>query len=198
MFFHSFIIFCFGTDMVWSSVAWFRMCALQFHISGGPEAQRTPLPVKLVLPDHAALVQRLDLIASHLEGTEFAFEQTEGSVMVTDPFGQQFEVLAPSDDDTIARGIKDIMLPCAAGTAAAIGAFYEKFYMVIDACPPSSPAFCMQLFMLLFASMAVHVKCRSPAQAHIQHQAVIRHRNAGKGGVWVSRLSAICQCLVWP
>lgn len=88
------------------------------------------MPVKLVLPDHAALVQRLELVASHLEGTQFAFEQTEGSVMVTDPFGQQFEVLAPSDDDTISRGIKDIMLPCAPGTAAAIGAFYEKFYMV--------------------------------------------------------------------
>ena len=106
------------------------LCASQFHISKGPEAQRTPLPVKLVLPNHAALVQRLELVASHLEGTQFAFEQTEGSVMVTDPFGQQFEVLAPSDDDTISRGIKEIVLPCAPGTAAAIGAFYEKFYMV--------------------------------------------------------------------
>lgn len=86
--------------------------------------------MKLVLSDHAALVQRLELVASHLEGTQFAFEQTEGSVMVTDPFGQQFEVLAPSDDDSISRGIKDIVLPCAPGTAAAIGAFYEKFYMV--------------------------------------------------------------------
>ena len=103
---------------------------LQFHISKGPEAQRTPLPVKLVLPDHSSLVQRLELIASPLEGTEFRFEQTEGNVNVTDPFGQQFEVLAPSDDDTFTRGIKDIMLPCAPGTAAAIGAFYEKFYKV--------------------------------------------------------------------
>ena len=88
------------------------------------------MPVKLVLPDHAVLVQRLELVASHLEGTQFAFEQTEGSVMVTDPFGQQFEVLAPSDDDTISRGILDIVLPCAPGTAAAIGTFYENFYMV--------------------------------------------------------------------
>ena len=88
------------------------------------------MPVKLVLPDHAALVQRLELVASHLQGTQFAFEQTESRVMVTDPFGQQFEVLAPSDDDTISRGIKDIVLPCAPGTAGAIGAFYEKFYMV--------------------------------------------------------------------
>ncbi len=103
---------------------------MQFHISKGPEAQRTPLPVKLVLPDHSALVQRLELIALHLEDTEFAFEQTKGSVMVTDPFGQQFEVLAPSDDDTFSRGIKDIMLPCAPGTAAAIGAFYEEVYKV--------------------------------------------------------------------
>lgn len=111
------------------AVTWFNIGRQQFHISKGPEAQRTPLPVKLVLPDHAALVQRLELVAPHLQGTQFGFEQTEGSVMVTDPFGQQFEVLAPSDDDTISRGIKDIVLPCAPGTAAAIGAFYEKFYM---------------------------------------------------------------------
>lgn len=109
-------------------VTWFNIGRQQFHISKGPEAQRTPLPVKLVLPDHSSLVQRLELVASPLEGTEFRFEQTEGSVNITDPFGQQFEVLAPSDDDIFTRGIKDIMLPCAPGTAAAIGAFYEKFY----------------------------------------------------------------------
>lgn len=178
-------IFCLGTDqMVLSSVVEFRMCALQFHISGGPEAQRTPLPVKLVLPDHAALVQRLELIASHLEGTEFAFEQTEGSVIVTDPFGQQFEVLAPSDDDTIARGIKEIMLPCAAGTAAAIGAFYEKFYMVTACIPTRFP--CL-LYAALHAAVCKHgCTCEVQkfcAEVHIQHQAVMLHGNAGKGGV---------------
>ena len=105
--------------------------ALQFHIAKGPEAQRTPLPVQLVLPDHDSLIERLELVQSQLEGTQFAFEQREDSVLVTDPFGQQFEVLQPSDDDTFSRGIKDIRLPCAPGTAAAIGAFYEKFYKVI-------------------------------------------------------------------
>ena len=177
-------IFGFGIDMVLSSDVQFQMCALQFHISGGPEAQRTPLPVKLVLPDHAALVQRLELIASHLEGTEFAFEQMEGSVMVTDPFGQQFEVLAPSDDDTIARGIKEIMLPCAVGTAAAIGAFYEKFYMVIVCISTQLPR---HFYPALYAAVCKHgCACKmgmSCAEAHTQHQAVMLHGNAGKGGV---------------
>ena len=160
-------IFGFGIDMVLSSDVQFQMCALQFHISGGPEAQRTPLPVKLVLPDHAALVQRLELIASHLEGTEFAFEQTEGSVMVTDPFGQQFEVLAPSDDDTLARGIKEIMLPCAVGTAAAIGAFYEKLYMVI-VCIPTV------LDHLLYALLPVAV-CKHGCACEVQKSCAEAH-----------------------
>ena len=86
--------------------------------------------MKLVLPDHKSLLERLELVKGQLEGTEFAYEQYQDSVKVTDPFGQQFEVLAPSEDDTFSRGIKDIQLPCAPGTAAAIGAFYEQFYKV--------------------------------------------------------------------
>lgn len=103
---------------------------LQFHIAGGSEAQRTPLPVKLVLPDHASLLERLELVKATLENTEFRFEQRGDLVAVTDPFGQHFEVHQPSKDDVFERGIKDILLPCAPGTAAAIGAFYEKFYKV--------------------------------------------------------------------
>lgn len=103
----------------------------QFHISGGPEAQRTPLPIKLVLPDHASLLERLELVKGSLENTEFRFEQKGDLVAVTDPFGQHFEVHQPSKDNVYERGIKDILLPCAPGTAAAIGAFYEKFYKVI-------------------------------------------------------------------
>lgn len=88
------------------------------------------MPIKLVLPDHASLLERLDLVKGSLEKTEFRFEQKEDVVAITDPFGQHFEVHQPSQDDVYERGIKDILLPCAPGTAAAIGAFYEKFYKV--------------------------------------------------------------------
>ena len=104
---------------------------LQFHIAGGPEAQRTPLPIQLVLPDHASLLERLELVKASLKDTEFRFEQKGDFVAITDPFGQHFEVHQPSKDDVYERGIKDILLPCAPGTAAAIGAFYEKFYKVM-------------------------------------------------------------------
>lgn len=104
---------------------------LQFHIAGGPEAQRTPLPIQLVLPDHASLLGRLELVKASLTDTEFRFEQKGDFVAITDPFGQHFEVHQPSKDDVYERGIKDILLPCAPGTAAAIGAFYEKFYKVM-------------------------------------------------------------------
>lgn len=104
--------------------------ALQFHIAGGSEAQRTPLPIKLVLPDHASLLERLELVKASLEKSDFRFEQKGDLVAITDPFGQHFEVHQPSQDDVYDRGIKDILLPCAPGTAQAIGAFYEKFYKV--------------------------------------------------------------------
>lgn len=83
-----------------------------------------------MLPDHDSLLDRLELVKSNLEDTQYSFQQKGDFVAVTDPFGQQFEVHQPSDDDVYARGIKDILLPCAPGTAAAIGAFYEKFYKV--------------------------------------------------------------------
>ena len=104
---------------------------MQFHVAGGPEAQRTPLPVKVVLPDHASLLERLELVKASLENTKFGFERRGDLVTITDPFGQLFEVHQPSKDDVYERGIKDILLSCAPGTAAAIGAFYEKFYKVI-------------------------------------------------------------------
>lgn len=88
------------------------------------------MPVKLVLPDHASLLDRLELVKASLKDTQFRFEQKGDLVAITDPFGQQFQVHQPSKDDVYERGIKDILLPCAPGTATAIGAFYEKIYKV--------------------------------------------------------------------
>ena len=104
---------------------------VQFHISPGPKPQRTPLPVKLVLPDHQGMLKRLRLAEEKLEGTQYKYEQKGNDMLlVTDPWGQQFEVLPPAEQYPYERGIKDITLPCAPGTAAAIGQFFEKLYMV--------------------------------------------------------------------
>ncbi len=106
-------------------------CMLQFHIAKGSVAQRTPLPVKLVLPDHSSLLKRLEATAQKLKGTDFAYIQTDSStVTVTDPWGQVYTVLAPSASSAFDAGIKDITLPCAPGTVAAIGTFYEQVYKV--------------------------------------------------------------------
>ena len=109
----------------------YRLHALQFHIAKGNKAQRTPLPVTLVLPDHSSLLKRLHDAATKLKGTQFAYDQKDSQqVIVTDPWGQLYIVVAPSDESVFDCGIKDIPLPCAPGTAAAIGAFYEQVYKV--------------------------------------------------------------------
>lgn len=107
------------------------MLALQFHIAKGNKAQRTPLPVTLVLPNHSSLLKRLQDAVTKLKGTQFAYDQKDShQITVTDPWGQLYIVAAPSDESVFDSGIKDIPLPCAPGTAAAIGAFYEQVYKV--------------------------------------------------------------------
>lgn len=76
------------------------------------------------------MLKRLRLVKPQLEGTQFGYEQKEGYIRVTDPWGQVFEVQPPAEGLPYDRGIKDIRLPVACGTAAAIGKFYEKMYMV--------------------------------------------------------------------
>jgi len=105
--------------------------ALQFHIAKGNKAQRTPLPVTLVLPDHGSLLKRFQDAVTKLKGTQFAYDQKDSQqITVTDPWGQLFVIIAPSEKSVFDCGIKDIPLPCAPGTAAAIGAFYEQVYKV--------------------------------------------------------------------
>ena len=104
---------------------------LQFHIAKGNKAQRTPLPVTLVLPDHSSLLNRFQDAATKFQGTQFAYDQKDThQINVTDPWGQRFVIVPPSDKSVFDRGIKNIPLPCAPGTAAAIGDFYEQVYKV--------------------------------------------------------------------
>jgi hypothetical protein len=113
------------------SITSYCLHALQFHIAKGNKAQRTPLPVTLVLPDHSSLLKRFQDAAIKFKGTQFAYDQKDShQITVTDPWGQLFIVVAPSDKSVLDCGIKDIPLPCAPGTAAAIGAFYEQVYKV--------------------------------------------------------------------
>lgn len=94
----------------------------QFHIAKGSRAQRTPLPVVVVVPgDLESLQRRLEFIRPHLDGTEYCYQHQHdirsgsgqldggstssssseydgegvivgGSVTVTDPWGQRFVV----------------------------------------------------------------------------------------------------------
>ena len=105
---------------------------LQFHIVKGSSSQKTPLPVELILPDLDQLLERLQAAQSSLDGTQFTFHQSDNNtVAVTDPWGQQFCISSPISGSVLTMGIKEITLPCAPGTAAPIGAFYQQVYKVL-------------------------------------------------------------------
>lgn len=106
---------------------------LQFHIAKGSKSQKTPMPVKLILPDVKPLLERLTAVRPKLNGTDssFDFHQSDSNtVAVTDPWGQQFLVSSPTSSSILLEGIKEITLPCAPGSAASIGAFYQQVYKV--------------------------------------------------------------------
>src|SRR6185437_3011918 len=80
-----------GVDNMWANVG-----RSQFHLP-----VRAPQVVRgvtgLVLPDIQALLARLAGVRKHLEGTKFAFQETDDGVMTTCPWGNRIRCHAPDE-----------------------------------------------------------------------------------------------------
>jgi len=80
-----------GVDNMWANVG-----RSQFHLP-----VRAPQVVRgvtgLVLPDVEALLGRLSGVKKHLEGTKFAFQETDDGVMTTCPWGNRIRCHAPDE-----------------------------------------------------------------------------------------------------
>lgn len=102
-------------------------CSFQVHIDQGEDISRTPGPVKLFLPDFAGLQKQLQQLEPKLTGTQFKadFDPDFNHADITDPWGQQFSISEQLTGNS--RGsFEGLLLPCHAGTAAAIALFYRS------------------------------------------------------------------------
>lgn len=73
---------------------WVNIGRAQFHLpSRAPQVVRGT--TALVMPDRPGLLRRLAAVAKHLDGTKFAFHETEDAVETICPWGNRIRVHAP-------------------------------------------------------------------------------------------------------
>jgi hypothetical protein len=75
---------------------WVNVGMGQFHLpTGEPDVLRGV--TGLVMPDRAALLERLAQVRKHLEGTKFAFRESNDCVETVCPWGNRINVHAPDE-----------------------------------------------------------------------------------------------------
>ena len=78
-------------------VMWINVGMSQFHLPNGqPDVLRGV--TGLVLPDRAALLDRLTQVRKPLEGTKFDFRETNDCVETVCPWGNRINVHAPDEN----------------------------------------------------------------------------------------------------
>ena len=104
---------------------WVNVGRSQFHLpSRGPQVLRGH--VGIVIPDPAALRRRLQKVAPLLAETRYAWEERDGVVEATCPWGNRFRCHAPAPEfgDT-ELAIAYVAFDVPPGTARGIARFYE-------------------------------------------------------------------------
>jgi hypothetical protein len=112
-----------GVDNMWINAG-----TCQFHLPSGPP-QVVRGATGLVLPDLAALRERLERVRGRLRDTEFAFRpQQDACIEVTSPWGNLIRCHAPDAArfGRITLGMPYIELDAPAGSASRIARFYRE------------------------------------------------------------------------
>ena len=111
-----------GIDNMWANAG-----VSQFHLpAGGP--QRLRGVIGLMVPDLAALLERLAHARRWLDGTAYGFEEAGEHVAVTCPWGNRFHCHAPDPArfGRIRLGIPFVAFDVPPGTAPGIARFYRE------------------------------------------------------------------------
>ena len=110
-----------GLDNMWVNIG-----RSQLHLpSRGPQVLRGR--VGLVMPDIAALQQRLAAVAPQLEGTAFAVATNGEGIDVTCPWGNRFRIHAPDPARSgLTLALTYVQFDVPLGTAAGIARFYQQ------------------------------------------------------------------------
>lgn len=111
-----------GVDNMWANVG-----RAQFHLPGRP-AQVVRGTTGLVQPNREALLARLARVAPLLEGSKFAFRETNDAVEVTCPWGNRIRVHQPDPTKfgPFALGMPYVEFDVRPGTLAGIVRFYQQ------------------------------------------------------------------------
>ncbi|MEZ5817945.1 MAG: hypothetical protein R3D44_12770 [Hyphomicrobiaceae bacterium] len=105
---------------------WINVGKSQFHLPGG-KAQVLRGVSGIVIPDRAALLERLAAVKEPLADTKFSFREAEGCVETTCPWGNRIRVHEPSVDFGAMRlGMPYVQLDVPRGSAEAIARFYRE------------------------------------------------------------------------
>jgi len=104
---------------------WVNVGHSQFHlITGKPQLLRGR--IGLVIPDRAALLQRLEKMRKPLAGTKFAFVEHDDHVEATCPWGNT--LLCHDRHDGMALGMPYVEFDVPAGAAKGIADFYRRVF----------------------------------------------------------------------
>jgi hypothetical protein len=105
---------------------WVNLGRSQVHLPTR-EAQRLRGTIGLVVPDLALLWKRLEKVAPGLQGTQFRFEEGEGSVLAVCPWGNRYRCHAPAPEfGETELGMAYIEFDVPAGSAQGIARFYTQ------------------------------------------------------------------------
>ena len=106
---------------------WVNAGASQFHLITG-KPQRLRGRTGLVIPDRAALLQRLEKIRKPLEGTRFSFREHADHVEATCPWGNTLLIHEPGRFGRMQLGMPYVEFDVPAGSASAIAEFYRRIF----------------------------------------------------------------------
>jgi catechol 2,3-dioxygenase-like lactoylglutathione lyase family enzyme len=112
-----------GVDNMWINIG-----RSQFHLPiRAPQVLRGH--VGLVVPDRAALLDRLAAVKGDLDGTEFTFAEHDRFVEVISPWGNRLRCFEPQARfGRITLGLSYVEFDVPVGTAAAISRFYREVF----------------------------------------------------------------------
>ncbi|MBY0334936.1 MAG: VOC family protein [Acetobacteraceae bacterium] len=115
-----------GTDNMWANVG-----LSQFHLpTGVPEVVRGT--TALILPNRAGLLERLHRAKRELEGTRYAFTESNDGVETVCPWGNRIRVHEPDAGrfGRVVLGMPYVEFDVAPGTTPGIARFYRE---ILDA-----------------------------------------------------------------
>ena len=106
---------------------WVNAGEQQFHLPKS-NAQKFRGTIGIVMPDLEDLKRRLIFVTRFMEGTEYAWEENEGCIDVTCPWGNAIRVHQSNGDSDMALGISYGDMEVPEGTSDGIVKFYNDVF----------------------------------------------------------------------